>query len=177
MTAARWRTLIERVVHDVWPQLPEGPAWVLAQVHVESGGRAEAVSPVGALGLLQLMPATADELGVRNAKDPEENLRGGVRYLRLQHEHLPEIPGPHDADRLYWSFASYNGGRGYVNKALALARNDPETYWWKWDVGSHWLMHPQCTTASGRRPDWVQMWDYVRRIRTAKLHPPLEAGA
>jgi membrane-bound lytic murein transglycosylase F len=169
VSARQWRSLIERVVRDVWPQLAEGPQWIEAQVHVESRGVADARSPVGALGLLQLMPATADEIGVRNPRDPAENLRGGVRYLRIQHEHMPEIPA--EPDRLFWSFACYNAGRGYINRALKIARDDGEKFWWKWDTGSYWLMSRDCVMSTGKRPDYLQVWDYVRRIRTAKANP------
>lgn len=55
-----------------------------ALVLTESAYRPDAVSPVGAGGLTQLMPATAVELGVRNRFDPGENLRGGADYLARQ---------------------------------------------------------------------------------------------
>jgi hypothetical protein len=57
------------------------PAIVLAVVAVESAFQPQAVSPKGAVGLMQLMPSTASSLGVENALDPEQNLDGGARYL------------------------------------------------------------------------------------------------
>lgn len=163
--AWQWRDLITHVVREVWPTLPEGTAWIEAQVDTESRGVPDAVSHSGAVGLLQLMPGTADDLGVKDPKDPEQNLRGGVRYLRQQYDHLGEIP--HDEQRLFWSFASYNCGRGYINRALHLASIDSEPMAWRWDIGRFYLMSCDCTVA-GRRPDYRQVWDYVERIRKAK---------
>lgn len=173
VSARSWRSLIERVVREVWPTLPDGSAWIEAQVHVESRGVADAKSPVGALGLLQLMPGTADEMGVRNARDPDENLRGGVRYLKVQFDHMGEIPI--EVERLYWSFACYNGGRGYINRALKIAHTDDEQGWWAWGVGRYFLAHRDCMVA-GRYPDYRQIWDYVARIRAAKAKPPEEVA-
>jgi soluble lytic murein transglycosylase-like protein len=60
------------------------PASLLrAVIHVESSGDVGAVSPKGAQGLMQLMPATADRLGVTDPFDPRENVLGGTRYLRF----------------------------------------------------------------------------------------------
>lgn len=58
------------------------PKLVQAMVIVESKFNPRAGSRKGALGLMQLMPATARELGVKDRLDPEQNLRGGIKYLK-----------------------------------------------------------------------------------------------
>lgn len=82
------------------------PALVLAVVQVESGFRTEAVSPKGARGLMQLMPATAAGLGVTDAFDAHQNLDGGAR-------HLAGLLARYDGD-LRKALAAYNAGEGAV---------------------------------------------------------------
>jgi soluble lytic murein transglycosylase-like protein len=81
------------------------PKLLHALVVTESAYRPDAVSPVGASGLTQLMPATALELGVRNRFDPIENLRGGADYLARQILRFGDL-------RL--ALAAYNSGPGRV---------------------------------------------------------------
>jgi membrane-bound lytic murein transglycosylase F len=92
----------------------------------------------GAMGLLQLMPATAREVGVTNPYDPEDNVAGGVRYFQwLENQWVNDIA---DADqRLRFILASYNVGRGHVQDAQRLAgKNGDDPHDWE-DV-SHWLL-------------------------------------
>jgi hypothetical protein len=80
---------------------------VLGVIQQESGGNANARSPVGATGLMQLMPATAAGLGV-NPNDPKDNVRGGVKYLMQQLKAFDnDIPK---------ALAAYNAGPGNVQK-------------------------------------------------------------
>jgi soluble lytic murein transglycosylase-like protein len=84
------------------------PNLVLAVVKVESGFQTDAVSNKGAQGLMQLMPATAKELGVADALDPAQNLDGGTRYLRQ----LVALYGGDVGKAL----AAYNAGPGAVKR-------------------------------------------------------------
>jgi hypothetical protein len=84
------------------------PALVRAVVAVESGFQAQAVSPKGAQGLMQLMPATARELGVVDPFDPAANLDGGSRYLR-------SLVARYEGD-LGKALAAYNAGMGAVER-------------------------------------------------------------
>ena len=89
------------------------PTLIEALVWQESRWRADAVSPVGARGLAQLMPGTARDLGV-DAADPFANLEGGARYLR---EQLDRFDG--DLEK---ALAAYNAGPGRVIQAGGIPR-------------------------------------------------------
>lgn len=84
------------------------PALIKAVAQVESNLDPKAVSRAGAQGLMQLVPATAHSLGVKNPFDPQENIFGGARYLRSLLDRF-------DGDVLL-ALAAYNAGPGAVEK-------------------------------------------------------------
>ena len=84
------------------------PALVLAVMGVESGGDPEAVSSAGAVGLMQLIPATAERFGVTDSTDPVQNIKGGVAYLDWLMEEFDNDP--------LMVIAAYNAGEGAVRQ-------------------------------------------------------------
>jgi soluble lytic murein transglycosylase-like protein len=90
------------------------PYLVFLVIEKESRFRTRAVSPKGAMGLMQLMPGTARRLGVRKPFDPAENIKGGTKYLR----ELMDMFG----GKVNLVLASYNAGEGAV---LKYGRNVP----------------------------------------------------
>ena len=106
------------------------PAWVYAVIRQESGFRPTARSPVGALGLMQIMPATgrqiARELRDASADDPpllqpETNIRYGVHYLRRMLERLQDNP--------VLATAAYNAGPSKVARWLPVGAAAPADVW------------------------------------------------
>ncbi len=84
------------------------PALIKAIIEVESGGRPNARSPKGAVGLMQLMPQTATEMGVRDRSDSRENIRGGTGYFKSL---LKKFNGD-----IVLALAAYNAGPASVEK-------------------------------------------------------------
>ena len=109
-----------------------------SQMYQESRFKPNARSWAGATGLLQLMPATGRQFGVRNPNDPEQNVAGAVRFLQwLTRYWTPRIPDPQE--RLKFILASYNTGAGHVEDAQRLAeanKDDPK----RWSDVSYWLL-------------------------------------
>lgn len=158
---------ILRLIQQTADRFQVDPNLVHAIVQVESEYNPQARSPKGAMGLMQLIPATARRFGVENPLSPEQNIEGGVTYLR----YLLDLFG----GDLSLSLAAYNAGensvlrqggipaftetREYVQKVSslyqpALGAMGSRTRSSKFGVKTE---HPGCRTADPR----LQVWRYV----------------
>jgi soluble lytic murein transglycosylase-like protein len=127
-----------------------------ALIATESGFDARAVSPKGAVGLMQIMPATAERYGVtgdtrtpvgKKLADPRTNIKTGTRYLRYL---LDLFPG-----RLELALAAYNAGEGAVQRAGNRVPNYPETQnYVKTVMQLYGMLKPP---AMGREPGRIRM--------------------
>jgi hypothetical protein len=98
---------IAKMVDDAAKANNVDPLLVHSVIQVESNYNPFAVSSAGARGLMQLMPGTAKELGVKDTFDPQQNIEAGVKYLK----YLKDL---YQDDRL--ALAAYNAGPGAVQK-------------------------------------------------------------
>lgn len=101
------RTEVDEIVEEASARHDVDPLLVRSVMQVESNFNPNAVSPKGAMGLMQLMPATARQLGVTNAFDVRQNIEGGVKYLRY-------LKSKFSDERLV--LAAYNAGEAAVKK-------------------------------------------------------------
>ena len=94
---------------------------VVAQMYQESLFKPEAHSFAGAIGLMQVLPRTAEELGItEDLRDPETGIRAGIEYLAWVRERFdPELSV---RDRMWFTLAAYNAGTGHVRDARRLAK-------------------------------------------------------
>jgi len=101
-----------------------------ALIEVESGGDAQAVSPKGAQGLAQIMPGTAQDLGLKEAFDPASNIDAGCRYLKEQIKAFGDV-------RL--ALAAYNAGPEAVRRSAGIPPI-PETQKYVASVSNRYIM-------------------------------------
>ena len=93
-----------------------------SQVYQESRFDPTAKSWAGAGGLIQLMPATAKELGVSNSFDPQQNLEGGVKYLSKMSDRFEAVKD--SIQKIKFTLAAFNCGAGHVYDAMRLAEKN-----------------------------------------------------
>lgn len=97
---------VARLILELAPEYGIAPELAMAVAAVESNFDVRALSPQNAQGVMQLIPATAERFKVRNVWDPEQNIRGGLAYLRWLHGRFAG-----DLDKVV---AAYNSGEGAV---------------------------------------------------------------
>lgn len=108
-SARNQRLPYSNIIHKVASAYQMNPELVKAIIKVESNYNYRAVSPKGAQGLMQLMPATAKRFGVNDSFDPEQNITGGVKFLRFLFNEFGE-------NNLDLVLAGYNAGEEAVRK-------------------------------------------------------------
>jgi len=146
-TAAGWlrlpdaaRTRYALDIREISARHGMSPALVEAVIRVESAFNPQAVSRKGARGLMQLMPETANALGVQDSFDPRQNIDGGVRHLRRL---IDRYPGD-----LQLALAAYNAGVGAVDSHGGIPPY-PETQQYVRRV----LQHPGLTAPMPQRSE------------------------
>lgn len=122
---AAGRAQLDEIVEQSAAAFGVDPLLVRSVMQVESNYNPNAVSPKGAMGLMQLMPSTARQLGVTNAFDVRQNIEGGVKFLRY-------LKSKFNDDRLV--LAAYNAGEGAVKKHGWIPPY-PETIDYVYNVG------------------------------------------
>ena len=136
------------------------PELIHAVIKVESGYDPAAVSPKGAMGLMQLMPDTARELGVKNAHDPAENILAGARYLSK----LIEANGG-SVEKGLWA---YNAGQKRVQQGILPAETEQYIARVKGIAGGE---DPLAQESYDARRGMVPAEEVVRRVLLQRLQP------
>lgn len=122
-------SLLEDMVENQAQSIGLDPNLAKAVVKAESGFNPNAVSSAGAKGLMQLMPSTAQSLGVQAILDPQENVEGGTQYLKSLLTKYHSVPkalaaynaGPGTVDK-YGGIPPYTETQNYVNRVLQYQR-------------------------------------------------------
>ena len=129
---------------------------LVAQMHQESRFDPNAKSLSGAQGLFQVMPRTAEQLGIQDMHDPEQGIEAGIRYMdwvreRMQADEIPK------SELTWFTLASYNAGAGHVRDAIRLARQKG----WQDDV---WFNHVEKAMLLLSQPKYAAKarYGYVR---------------
>jgi hypothetical protein len=145
---------IDELVEQTASRFQVDPELVRAVVRVESDYNPQAVSSQGAMGLMQLIPATAHRFGVANPFDPKQNLEGGVNYLKY-------LLGLFGGD-LNLSLAAYNAGEHSVQRSGGIPAI-PETQNYVRKVTSIYQTGdaPKVAKATSKEPPKLLITRYV----------------
>lgn len=141
---------------------------LVAQMHQESRFNPKAKSMAGAQGLFQVMPRTAQQLGINDMHNPEKGIEAGIRYMdwvrkRMQADNIPE------SQLIWFTLASYNAGAGHVRDAMRLARQKGwhDDIWFE-NVEKAMLLLSQPKYAAKARYGYVRGQEPVTYVREIK---------
>jgi soluble lytic murein transglycosylase-like protein len=133
-------------------------ALVHSVIRAESNYNPHAISPKGAIGMMQLIPATAKRFGVANAFDPQENVQGGIRYLKFL---LDYYHGDYPR-----AIAAYNAGEGAVDKFHGIPPY-AETRNYVWQVARNLKEVRAARPAAQSTPEPSHTTESVRSIEVS----------
>lgn len=127
-----------------------------------------AISPTGVRGMMMLTLRTAEAMGVEDRENPEDSIRGGARYLRKVHGHMPErIPEP---DRTWLALAAYNIGYGHLEDARRIAqRRELDADRWT-DVRDSLPLLTQERWYTETRFGYARGWEPVRFVENVRRY-------
>lgn len=141
---------------------------MVAQMHQESKFNPKAKSYAGAIGLFQVMPQTAKQMGFKNTAHPETGIFAGIRYMDWVRERM-EVYNVRDDQLVWFTLAAYNAGSGHVADAIRLARKKG---WrddvWFGNVEKAMLLLSQKKYASQARYGYVRGKEPVGYVRSIK---------
>jgi hypothetical protein len=110
----------EPVIQEASKTYGVDPELIRAVIRAESNFKNDSTSPKGAMGLMQIMPETAKDLGIRDGYDPRENIMGGTRYLKgLLERYRGDVPT---------ALAAYNWGMGNVERRPEKLPRETQVY-------------------------------------------------
>ena len=152
-----------------------------AQCYQESAFQPTARSWAGACGLMQIMPSTAQHVGLSMSKiyDPEANISAAVKYIKQLNDTFSDIPDAQE--RRWFVLAAYNGGSLHIRDAMALAAKDGKKAPYRWrDIERYVLLlrQPQYYNDPVVKHGYMrgdETVGYVRRIR--ELYAQYNGGA
>jgi len=166
------RTDFDSIIEKHASEYRLDPALIRSMIATESGFNQNAVSPKGAQGLMQLMPYTAYRLGVRDPFDPEQNIVGGIKYMRYLLDTFADSP-----DSLKLSLAAYNAGENLVQR-LGRIPEIRETHDYVRNIIQQYGKNQMAVPASPP-PVIPALFDFIdeRGVRNFTNIPPISKGS
>ena len=156
------------------PAIPWDWRLLASLIYQESQFQSHLVSSSGAIGLMQMMPATARRYGITARSDEEAQIEAGVAYIKSLYAALPASIG--EDQELYFVLAAYNTGPGHVRDAMRLARKyGADPYTWHGNVARYLLLkskrrYYQDPVCRHGRANGRQAVDFVDKVEERYMH-------